>query len=238
MEAYSFFESICHDKRTLEMARYLINGSYIRVVNYHNTRRMHADRFEEEVRQFAENYVPVTMEDLDRFFETREWPYEKPGLIPAVYEGWRTHYDVYAKILDKYNFRGWFYIPAFMPDIPVEEQIPYSTAEHHLRMFAAEDYEDPRCIMTWDEIRDLAKKHEICCHTGTHAYCTEAMTEEALAHEIIDSKRHMEEEIGREVSVFCWCGGDEYNKAQYAHAALKEAGYRYLVSNLKLEKIR
>ena len=237
MDLQSMLTAVCEDKRTLEMFRYLVNGSYIRVVNYHNTRQMHADRFEREVASFAEHFVPVTIEMLDEFFETRVWPASKPGLIPAIYEGWRTHYDVYAKILDKYNFRGWFYIPAYFPDVPVEEQIPYCKP-HGLRLFAQDDYDDPRCCMTWDEIRDLAQRHEICCHTGNHVPITPDMSEEEIRHELIDAKAHMEKMIGREVPVFCWRAGEEYARVQYTHKYFEEAGYRYVVSNLKLEKIK
>lgn len=237
MDMQSMLRAAAEDKRTFELFRYLVNGSYIRVVNYHNTRQMHADRFEREIAAFRENFVPVTMEMLDEFFETRVWPAEKPGLIPAVYEGWRTNYDVYSKILDKYGFRGWFYIPAFFPDVPVEDQIPYCKP-HGLRLFAQDDYDDLRCCMTWDEIRDLSKRHEICCHTGNHVPITPDMPEEEIRHEVVDAKRHMEDMIQKDVSVFCWRSGEEYARVQYAHKYLQEAGYRYVVSNLKLEKIR
>ena len=70
-DALSLLKSVSEDKRTLEMFRYLVNGSYIRVVNYHNTRAMHADRFEKEIAFFQKNFVSVTMEKLDEFFETR-----------------------------------------------------------------------------------------------------------------------------------------------------------------------
>lgn len=226
-----------YDPRTLELFGTLVNGPWLRVVNYHNTKRADAPRFEREVAAFQKHFVPVTMELLDEFFATRRWPAAKPGLIPAVFEGWRTNYDVYAKILDKYGFRGWFYIPAFFPDVPVEEQVDYCPP-HGLRLRAREDYDDPRCCMTWDEIRDLSARHEICCHTGSHSPVTPDMTPEEIRREVVDSKRHMEEEIQKEVSVFCWRGGEEYRRARFAHPYFEEAGYRYVVSNLKLEKIR
>ena len=40
------------------------------------------------------------------------------------------------------------------------------------------------------------------------------------------------------MSVFCWRSGEEYRKMGYTHKYFEEAGYRYVVSNLKLEKIR
>ena len=80
-----FLQTISKDKRCLEMFRYLINSSYIRVVNYHNTNPVNAERFEAEIKYYSEHFVPVTLKDLDRFFETRKWPYEKPGLIPGIF---------------------------------------------------------------------------------------------------------------------------------------------------------
>lgn len=233
----SFLSLIAKDKRCLEMMRYLINNSYIRVVNYHNTNTADAARFEAEIKYFSEHFVPVHMKDLDTFFETKKWPYDKPGLIPAIFEGFRNHYDIILPILDKYNFTGWFYLPSFFMDVPVEEQLPFSD-EHELTVTNKEMYPDKRVAMNWDEVRDIASRHEICCHSGTHFEITKETPDEDMYREIVQAKRHLEEKIGREVDVFCWLYGEEYNYNTRAHKYLKEAGYKYVLSNLKLEKIK
>ena len=237
MNTSALLRSIAQDPRTLDLFRCLVNGAYLRVVNYHSTRQCDADRFEREIQCFSEHFVPVTVEMLDEFFETRKWPADKPGLIPAIYEGFREHYDVFAKILDRFDFRGWFYVPAFFPDVPEEEQENYCLP-HGLYLHARADYDDPRCCMTWDELRELAGKHEICCHTGNHARINQDTAREKIFLEVVQSKRRLEEMIGKEVSVFCWNKGEEYGRVPYAHKYLQEAGYRYVVGNLKLEKIR
>lgn len=237
METNKLEEQLKNNTYLNDMLHYLERGSYLRVVNYHNTRLQDIEQFRKEVASFSKSYVGVTIEDLNSFFSTGVWPYEKPGLIPAVFEGWRTGYDVYAKVLKEYNFRGWYYIPAYFMDIPVEEQIPYCKP-HHLRLMAQEDYDDPRCAMTWDELREIAKDHEICCHTGTHATIDSTTDEETIRYEVIDSKKHLEEQLHTKVSVFCWCGGDEYQKCEFAHSAIEEAGYQYVVSNTKIEKVK
>lgn len=237
VDMQSLVQTAAEDKRALELVRCLANGAYIRVVNYHSTRPVDVARFEREVCSFRENFVPVTTEMLDEFFETRKWPAQKPGLIPAVYEGWRENYDVFAKILDKYGFRGWFYVPAFFPDVPVEEQEAYCLP-HGLYLHNREDYADPRCCMTWDELRDLSRNHEICCHTGNHFRITPETSEEKIHLEVVASKRRLEEMLQKEVNVFCWNKGEEFSRAPYSHKFFREAGYRYVVSNLKLEKIR
>lgn len=233
----SFAKVIAKDKRCFEMLRYLINNSYIRVVNYHNTNTVNAERFEAEIKYFSEHFVPVRMKDLDTFFETRKWPYEKPGLIPAIFEGFRNHYDVILPILDKYQFTGWFYLPSFFMDVPVEQQLSFSEA-HELDITDKNMYPDGRIAMNWEEIGDIASRHEICCHSGTHFEITKETPDEDMYREIVQSKRHLEEKIGREVEVFCWLYGEEYNYNTRAHKYLKEAGYKYVLSNLKLEKIK
>lgn len=236
-KAEDFLQTIAKDKRCLEMFRYLINSSYIRVVNYHNTNPADAERFEAEIQYFSEHFVPVTLKDLEQFFETKVWPYDKPGLIPAIFEGFRNHYDVILPILNKYKFTGWFYFPGFFMDIPVEEQIPFSDS-HDLTVTNQEMYKDKRVALNWEEVREIAKHHEICCHTGNHFQITKDTSDEDMHREIVQSKIHMEEMTGKEVEVFCWLYGEEYSYNVKAQKYLKEAGYKYVVSNLKLEKIR
>lgn len=233
----AFLRDVARDRRTLEMFRYLVNKSYIRVVNYHNTNPVDAERFEAEIKYFKEHFVPVRIKDIDRFFETKVWPYDKPGLIPAIFEGFRNHYDVILPILDKYEYTAWFYIPSFFMDVQVEKQIEFSE-EHDLTVTNKDMYPDKRVALNWDEVRDIASRHEICCHTGSHFEITKETSDEDMYREIVEAKRILERQIGREVEVFCWLYGEEYNYNVRAQKYLKEAGYKYVVSNLKMERIR
>ncbi len=228
--------AIAEDKRTLEMFRYLVNGSYLRVVNYHNTDPVDAPRFEREIAAFAKYFSPVTMADVDDFFATRVWKKDKPGLIPAVFEGFRNQHDVMLPILEKYGFRAWYYIPSFFMDVPVAQQKRF-TEHYDLTVYRPEVYPDGRYAMNWDEVRRIAQHHEICCHTGNHYQIHRDTEDFDMFREIVVSKRVLEEKIGRPVDVFCWLYGEEYNYNTRAHKYLKEAGYRYVVSNLKMEKI-
>ncbi len=227
----------CVDKHTLDTIRLLVNGSFIRVVNYHNTDPVDEEQFDKEVAAYARFYQPVSLADIDRFFTERKWPYEKPGLIPAVFEGFRNQYDVYLKVLEKYGFKAWYYIPSYFMDIPVGEQLDF-TKQHELTVYRPEVYPDGRYALNWDEVREIAKKHEICCHTGHHFQIHPDTSDEDMYNEIVLAKRHLEEKIGRSVDVFCWLYGEEFAYNVKAQKYLKEAGYKYVVSNLKMEKIR
>lgn len=231
-----FLTGIC-DKKTLEMFRYIMNGAAIRVVNYHNTNDVDAERFETEVKYFSEHFVPVNVEMLDAFFETGRWDYEKPGLIMNIFEGYRNHYDVMFPILEKYGFTGWFYMPSMLVGLPLENQTA-AAKSHRLRVTGDYMYADGRVMINGDEIRKIAKHHVICCHTGTHFEITRDTSDEDMYREIVEAKQVLEHYAGVPVEVFCWLAGEEYNYNPRTHKYLEEAGYKYVLSNLKMEKIR
>ena len=83
-------------------------GAYIRVLNYHSALRCDAARLEAQLAALAQRYASVTLEDLDRFFETGRWHKERPGLIPAVFEGFRDGFDILAPLLERYGFGAGF----------------------------------------------------------------------------------------------------------------------------------
>jgi len=236
-DVQKFLKKISQDPRTLEMFRYLVNGAGIRVVNYHNTNDVDAGRFETEVKYFSEHFSPVTLKDLDIFFEERKWPHDKPGLIMNIFEGYRNHYDVMFPILEKYGFTGWFYIPALLTELPLENQADVARS-HRLRVTSDDMYPDGRVMINGSEIREISRHHVICCHTGTHFEITKETSDEDMYREIVQSKRLLETYTGKPVDVFCWLAGEEYNYNKKAHKYLAEAGYRYVLSNLKMEKIK
>lgn len=92
--------------------------------------------------------------------------------------------------------------------------------------------------MNGEEIKKLSEKHVICCHTGSHFEITPASSDEDMYREIVEAKKALEAYTEKPVDVFCWLAGEEYNYNTKSHQFLKEAGYKYVVSNLKIEKIK
>lgn len=77
--------------------------------------------------------------------------------------------------------------------------------------------------MTWEQLRELASRgHEIGAHAVTHRKLTMLALDEARA-EIRESKRTLEQQLGRPVEFFCYPAGD-HNPA--IRAAVQAAGYR------------
>jgi peptidoglycan/xylan/chitin deacetylase (PgdA/CDA1 family) len=213
----------------------LIQGSYIRTVNFHNTTVNQTKKFESQLAFLAKHFSAVSEADLDAFFETGKWTKDKPGVMPIYFEGYRNNFEVVAPLTEKYGLTGWFFVPSHFLSVPVPEQRAFAKA-HNIGLVANE-YPDGRIAMTWDELRLLDKKHVIACHTKTHHRLTKDSPDEELRREIVESKAELERELGHEVSTFAWLYGSEYGVNPRADRYLHEAGYRYLLSNFKIQRL-
>lgn len=212
-----------------------LQGSYVRTVNFHNTALNRQDEYERQLEYCHRHFSSVDEADLSAWFETGTWHKDKPGLLPIFFEGYRNNLEVAAPLAESYGFVGWFFIPSQFPSTPVDEQAAFAEA-HHIGLID-EDI-DRRIAMTWDELRELDKRHVIASHTKTHSRLTLNSPDKELRREIIDSKLELERELGHEVSMFAWLYGSEIGVNPRADRYLQEAGYRYLLSNFKIQKLR
>ena len=211
-------------------------GSYLRVVNFHNTPRTSAAYYDSLLRWYAEHFSSATEADLTRFFATGRWHKEKPPLLLCFFEGTRNHYDVILPLLKRYGFTGWFFIIPHFLEVPPAEQVAYADA-HYIGVVPGE-YGDERLSLSWGEVRDLSRNHVIVSHTLTHTELTPDSPDELMVREIGESKHVLEAQLGREVESFAWLLGAEYGLNSRADAYLLSAGYKYLFSTFKLQKLR
>lgn len=204
--------------------RFYYGKHHIRAVAYHATPRQYERELERHCRFFARHYTPVTLDDLELFFQTGRWHKPKPGLILSFDDGWRDQYEVAAPILERFGFTGWFFISVGPASLPVTEQRKTSALKEG-KEFST--YDDGRCFMTWDEIALLRDRHEIGCHTWSHYRMRDGDTSEVLMKEIKVAKKFMEDRLKAGIQTFSWVGGAVNSYTAAAEATICEAGYRY-----------
>jgi peptidoglycan/xylan/chitin deacetylase (PgdA/CDA1 family) len=89
--------------------------------------------------------------------------------------------------------------------------------------------EPPHTPLGWDEILELSESGiEIGAHTLTHQVLV-PLTDDELDNEILGSKRHIEERIGRPVSSFCYPNGALGDYDDRVVDAVRSAGYKCAV---------
>lgn len=204
--------------------RSLIFHPYIRAVNYHAVPQRWADSFERHLQYYARHFVAVTLSDLDRLHRG-QWHHSKPGLILSFDDGLRDQVEVAAPLVEKYGFVGWFLVPTGFVDTPSQQQRDY--ARDHQIIPAADGAGAPDVAMTWDQVRQLDQRHVVGCHTQSHCRLRADLTDQQLQEEIPDAKHRLQEQLGHEVPVFCWVGGEEWSYSACAADAIRSAGFRY-----------
>lgn len=219
-----------------ELMRGLRRGAAIQTLNFHNLTRARLPQYARQLSLAEAFFASVGEADLHMLFETGRWHKAKPGLLPVFYEGYRNTYDLALPLLEQHGFKGWFFIPTDFLTVPLDAQRAFAD-DHHIGV-VDEPYDDARIAMTWDELRDLKRRgHVVSSHTRSHAALTEDSPAEALRREIVESQERITAELGEPAQAFAWLFGNEYQTLPNAHPYLREAGYRYLVSNFKIQRL-
>ncbi|WP_084963895.1 polysaccharide deacetylase family protein [Thermoactinospora rubra] len=213
----------------------LREGRYLRVVNYHNTPQSTADQLRAELAAYAAAFACVTLEDLDRFYATGEWHLDRPGFIPVFYEGYLNNATVAAPICDELGIVAWFPIITRFVDCPVPDQRAFAEA-HHIDL-VEEELAAERLAMSWDDVARIAERHVVIPHTGSHEQISKVVTREDVEREIFEPRRAVERVTGREAPGFVWLYGAPYGMNPEQDAAVREAGYRYQISNTMIQRI-
>lgn len=215
-----------------QLVRKLAGKELVKTVNFHNTTPQMAEQLEADLSYYSRLYSPVSYEDIVHFTQTGRWDKPRPGIILALFEGYRNNFDVYYPLLEKYGMTGWFFIISDFPDVPEKEQRAYALA-HDIdpceRCDTGFGYPgEDRIAMTWDEIRQLSEKHVIISHTASHLSLSKDDSAPFLETEIIGSKHKIEKEIGKPVDVFCTLWGHSYLYSEKIAEILRRAGYKYV----------
>lgn len=214
----------------------LADGRYLRLINFHNTTRARAREYERQLRAAGERFSPVTEQDLLALLDGEPWTKPKPGVVPVLYEGYRNTYDVALPLVEQAGLCAWFAVPSAFVDAPVAEQKALADRCHI--GLVDEEPDDGRHAMSWDELRDAAARgHAVVCHTAHHVGIADLVDEAAIERELVGSRRRLEEELDREVRGLAFLYGSPYGLDARVDAAVRGAGYRYVVSNTKIQRI-
>ncbi len=60
--------------------------------------------------------------------------------------------------------------------------------------------------LSWEEVRQLDRRHVVGCHTLSHTRLSPGVERAAVLSEIVEGKRLLEERLGHEVESFAWVG--------------------------------
>ena len=222
-------------ERATELEDVFATHPLIRAVNFHSTARANADHYERQLAQYHRSFTSVNQDELDEYLTTGRWHKSKPGLIVSVFEGYRNSYDVLLPLLEKYEFIGWFWMITSFINAPIPEQLTY--AEHHDIDMLTHEYPDGRYAMTWDELRQIDRKHVIASHTRSHTLLSQ-LPPDVQHQEVVGSQDDFKKNLGHPVRGFVSLTGPAYGETPAIDKLIEEAGYDYVLSNFRIQRIR
>jgi peptidoglycan/xylan/chitin deacetylase (PgdA/CDA1 family) len=219
----------------MELEREFATRPLMRAVNFHSTARVNAVQYERQLAEYSKSFTSVNEKELDAYLTTGKWSKSKPGLIVSVFEGYRNSYDVLLPLLEKYGFVGWFWMITSFLNAPVAEQRTY--AEHHYIDMLTHEYPDGRYALTWEELRQIDKKHVVASHARSHMLLS-AMTAEQQYREVVGSQEDFKKNLGHPVRGFVSLTGPPYGEHAAIDGLIQKAGYEYVLSNYRIQRIR
>lgn len=218
-----------------DVAGLLRQGPLVRAVNFHNTPRAREAELERQLAQLSRRFASVNEEELDAFLATGTWRKDKPGVLISVYEGYRNGYDVLLPLLERHGLIGWFFVITGFINAPPAEQFTFA-ATHDIDM-ATREYGDGRYAMSWEELREVSRRHVIASHTRSHVSLA-ALDAAEREREVVGAQRDFVEHLGRPVRCFVSLGGPAYGEDPSTDRLIDLAGYQMVFSNLRIQRLR
>lgn len=191
----------------------LYRNNYIRAINYHSTPEDFMSQFEKQLKYYSEHYYSVSKEELEDFLKGN-WNKDKPGLIISFDDGLESNYKYAKPLLEKYGFKGWFFIPTGLIETG-------NCKSEHLTGQTSESY------MNWEQVRELNKGHIIGSHTVTHRRLKKGLDKQTLKEEVGGSKLYLEKMVRGDIDVFCWVGGESGSYSKEASEIIKMSDYKF-----------
>ena len=209
-------------------------GAFLRVVNWHNTPQARRGDLRAQLTGYLARYDPVQPDDLDRFFETGRWPLDRPGFIPAFYDGYRNNVTVAAPVCEELGISAWFFPPTGLLDLPPQEQRAFAAA-HDVTLLDEEPH--PPWWMTCDELAQVSRRHVVAAHTATHAAAKDIRTLDDVEREIVRPVRQLTQLTGRVPPAFAFLYGTPPVPGTPAGDAVLTSGVRYAMTNTALVRV-
>lgn len=200
-----------------------------------------ASSLRRQLEYISRRYQPMAESDVAEFFAVgmpgraqgpRAGHEKKPGIIISFDDGLRDHYRVAAPLLEEFGFRGWFFVPAALPRIPVPEQRSFCEANGlHLPADSGD-----RIGMDCEELLDLNRRgHVIGCHTMNHRRFCGAVDPDLINVEIRDARSLLGSILGKAPTSFAWVGGESETYHPQVQKALKKEGFFFAFTTMSMK---
>jgi len=187
------------------------------------------ETFEGQMRHLAEGgYAALSLDELLSAIR-REWNPPKKAAVITFDDGWLDNWTHAFPVLRKYRLPAAVFVVSDWVErasMGGAQGETIADLPHREARRLAERGETRGVVLDWERIGEMQASGlvEFHSHTVHHAQC-DRIAPEAAAEELRESKRVLEERLGRPCPYLCWPFG-KFSKESVELA--REAGYRAL----------
>ena len=158
------------------------------------------------------NYTVITFKDLDKIGWRNRFEKGKKYIILTFDDGYKDNYDLAFPILKEFNFKATIFL---MGSLTYNEWDVKAGGERKFSLMSVEMIK---------EMQDYGI--EFGAHTFNHPKIN-TLSNEEIAHQIVDVRKPLEEKIGKEIITFAYPYGILND---YAKEMAKKAGYTFALA--------
>ena len=200
-----------------------IRGPLIRAVNYHGTPKSEVHNLRKHLAYYKDRFSILNEQDLLDFIKG-DRKLDRPGLLITFDDGLKSNYSVAAEILEEFGAKGFFFIPVHFVDLADDRE---KAEEFFFKNLHGDSYRSFRCEdkwpMSWSDVRDLKSRgHSVGSHGYYHHDLSDKATRQVLSQEIVQSKEVIEQQLGGQVSSFCWPFGSPTSYSRPAYELIQK----------------
>ena len=174
---------------------------------------IYEDMFKKHLQYLKDkNYTVITFKDLDKIGWRNRFEKGKKYIILTFDDGYKDNYDLAFPILKEFNFKATIFL---MGSLTYNEWDVKAGGERKFSLMSVEMIK---------EMQDYGI--EFGAHTFNHPKIN-TLSNEEIAHQIVDVKKPLEEKIGKEIITFAYPYGILND---YAKEMAKKAGYTFALA--------
>ena len=199
----------------------------IRIICYHSVGEKERESFERQIRYYSSKYNIISLTHAVNMINSRQITHSR-NLVITFDDSFKDNYQIAAPILQKYSVPACFFVVSDFVSVAKKDK---AKLEHFCQKVFYTNI--PKRNMDWKEVRELSRLgFEIGSHTNTHPFLTKLPIAEAR-REILESKRAIENKIGRPVRHFAFPYGTAKDFNYRLMRFVEEAGYASCCSAVK-----
>ena len=183
------------------------------------------DVFEGQMRHLRESgYRTLTIDELVSFI-AGERALKQKAVVVTFDDGWLDNYIYAFPVMKRYDINASIFIVTdWVNNSSTDASLTVTVPAHKESKALIKAGRASDVILSWDHIRTMQDSGlaEFYAHTSSHARCT-TLSEQELLSEMGESKRAMENHLGKPCPYLCWPYG-EYNDA--ALKVARNVGYK------------